>query len=128
MRLKRFVSGLTSAVVGAGMFTFLPALTDNVYAAEIVSNSFEESYEGWHPKYDAVTLTAEDGIGVLAAISMALADMKVSISQINTQPQKNGTIAINIHVGCKSTSHYESIVSRLRSIPSVISVSRGFSH
>ena len=72
-------------------------------------------------------IVAEDGIGVIAAISMTLADMKVSISQINTQAMKNSNMIINIHVGCKSTSHYESIVSRLRSIPSVISVVRGFS-
>ncbi len=79
--------------------------------------------------YEAfIQITAEDGIGVLAAISMTLADMKVSISQINTQPQKNGDMTINLHIGCKSISHYESIVSRLRSISSVISVTRGFSH
>ncbi|MBQ4071733.1 MAG: bifunctional (p)ppGpp synthetase/guanosine-3',5'-bis(diphosphate) 3'-pyrophosphohydrolase [Clostridia bacterium] len=79
--------------------------------------------------YEAhLQIIAEDGIGVLAAISMALADMKVSISQINTQPQKNGDMIINLHIGCKSTSHFDSIVSRLRSISSVISVSRGFSH
>lgn len=63
MRLKRFVSGLTSAVVGAGMITLLPVLTDNAYAAEIVSNDFEVSYEGWHPNNDVVVLTAEDGVG-----------------------------------------------------------------
>jgi len=73
-------------------------------------------------------ITAEDGIGVLAAISMALADMKVSINQINTQPQKNGNMTINLQIGCKNVSHYDSIVSRLRSISSVISVTRGFSH
>lgn len=79
--------------------------------------------------YEAfIQIVAEDGIGVLAAISMTLADMKVSISQINTQPQKNSYMAINLHIGCKSISHYESIVSRLRSISSVISVTRGFSH
>ena len=79
--------------------------------------------------YEAhLQIIAEDGIGVLAAISMALADMKVSISGINTQPQKSGDMAINLHIGCRSTSHYESIVSRLRSIPSVIAVTRGFSH
>ncbi len=79
--------------------------------------------------YEAhLQIIAEDQIGVLAAISMALADMKVSISQINTQPQKNGDVCINLHIGCKSTSHYESIVSRLRSISSVVSVARGFSH
>lgn len=79
--------------------------------------------------YEAhLQIIAEDQIGVLAAISMSLADMKVSISQINTQPQKGGDVCINLHIGCKSTSHYESIVSRLRSISSVISVTRGFSH
>ena len=79
--------------------------------------------------YEAhLQILAEDGIGVIAAISMALAEMKVSISQINTSIQKNGEVVINLHVGCKNTSHYESIVSRLRSISSVISVNRGFSH
>ena len=72
-------------------------------------------------------IVAEDGIGVIAAISMTLADMKVSISQINTQALKNGDMAINILIGCKNTSHYSAIVARIRSIQSVISVSRGFS-
>ena len=71
-------------------------------------------------------LICSDEIGVIASISMALADMRVSITQIATQKLKSGDVAINIHIGCKSTSHYDSIVSRLRSIPSVISVARGF--
>ena len=66
-------------------------------------------------------------IGVIAAISVTLADMKVSISQINTQPQKNGDMAINVTIGCKNTSHYESIVNKLRSLRSIISVTRAFS-
>ncbi len=79
--------------------------------------------------YEAMLqIIAQDGIGVIAAISMALADMKVSISQINTQALKNGDMAINIHVGCKNTSHYSAIVSKLRSISSVISVTRGFTN
>lgn len=76
--------------------------------------------------YEAmIQIVAEDQIGVLAAISMALADMKVSISQINTQAHKDGT-AINIVVGCRNVSHYDSIVSRVRSLPKIISVRRGF--
>ena len=78
--------------------------------------------------YEAkLQITATDEIGVIAAISVTLADMKVSITQINTQPQKNGDMAINITIGCKNTSHYESIVSKLRSLRSVISVTRAFS-
>ncbi len=79
--------------------------------------------------YEAMlSIIAEDGIGVIAAISLALADMKVSISQINTQSNKHGDMTINLHVGCKNTSHYEAIVSKLRSIKSVISVTRGFTN
>ena len=78
--------------------------------------------------YEAMlSIHVEDEIGVIAAISVALADMKVSITQINTLQTKGGNKIINLHVGCKSTSHYESIVSKLRTLKSVISVSRGFS-
>ena len=79
--------------------------------------------------YEAkIQLILEDGIGVLAGVSVALADMKVSISSINTQLQKNGNMLVNLTVGCKNISHYESIVSKLRSLKSVVSVSRGFSN
>ena len=79
--------------------------------------------------YEAlIQITAEDGIGVLAAISVALADMKVSISQINTQQGKDDAITINIVVGCRNVSHYDSIVSRLRSLPKILSVRRGFTN
>ena len=81
-----------------------------------------ENYEA------AIQLITEDGIGIIASISMALADMRVSISSINTQTLKNGTVAINISIGCRNTSHFESIVSRLRSLKSVINVTRGFSN
>ena len=78
--------------------------------------------------YEAkIQLVLEDGIGVIASISVALADMRVSITSINTQMNKDGTMLVSLSIGCKNTSHYESIVSRLRSLKSVVSVSRGFS-
>ncbi|MBO5879459.1 MAG: bifunctional (p)ppGpp synthetase/guanosine-3',5'-bis(diphosphate) 3'-pyrophosphohydrolase [Clostridia bacterium] len=92
---------------------------ENANSGEVFTN---EIYEA------KLKIFAEDGIGVIAAISMALAEMKVSITQINTQPQKNGDMAINISIGCKNTAHYESIVSKLRSVRSVISVERTFSY
>lgn len=79
--------------------------------------------------YEAgLQIVCEDGIGVLASITAALADMKVSISQINTQAGKGGEAIINIVIGCRSVSHYDSIVSRLRSIQKIVSVKRGFTH
>ena len=77
----------------------------------------------------ALQLELEDGIGVIATISMALAEMKVSIMQINTQKNKKGDLMIvNLTVGCKNTSQYDSIVSKLRQLPCVVSVTRGFSY
>lgn len=79
--------------------------------------------------YEAmINLVVEDQIGVIAAVSVALADMKVSIISINTQSQKDGTVMVNLTVGCKNTSHYDAIVSKIRSLKSIVSVRRGFSN
>ena len=85
------------------------------------------SHEASGGTYEAaISIVCEEGIGVLAAITSALADMKVSISQINTQSAKNDSAIVNLTIGCKSVSHYDSIVSRIRSLNKVISVTRGF--
>ena len=89
---------------------------------EVEDNSRSSVYEA------LIQISADDEIGVLATISVALADMKVSISQINTQQNKDGDMVINIVVGCRNVSHYESIVSRLRSLPKILSVRRGFTN
>ncbi len=68
-----------------------------------------------------------DDIGVLAEVSAALADMKVSIMRISShQIGDNGHAVINLAIGCRNVEHFNSIVSRLRSIPAVESVDRGF--
>ena len=76
----------------------------------------------------AIQVITEDGIGIIAGLSAVLLDMRVSISQINTAPLKNGDVSINLVIQCKNTSHFDSIVSRLRGVPKVISVTRGFSY
>ncbi len=97
--------------------------------ARWVSAAWENEDFNSSENYEAsLQIVTEDGIGVIASISMALADMRVSISSINTQTLKNGTVAINLSIGCRNTSHFESIVSRLRSLKSVITVTRGFSN
>ena len=52
--------------------------------------------------------------------------MKVSLLGINTQKKGPDTMLVNLTVGCKNIGHYDSIVSRLRGIKSVLSVTRGF--
>ena len=71
-------------------------------------------------------VVAEDRISMLADISVALAEMKVSILQINSQKRPNDTAVINISVSCKNLAHFNSIMSRLKSIKGVVAVERGY--
>ena len=78
--------------------------------------------------YEAIlTVRARDRIGVLAQITAALADMKVSILNIGIKQSNDEDVmpVINLTVGCKNVSHVENILSRLRKLDSVESVYRG---
>lgn len=76
--------------------------------------------------YEAlIILYAENSITLLAEVTAVLADMKVSLLQINTQKRGEDHMLVNLTVGCKNTEHYNSIVARLRRVPSVVSVTRG---
>ena len=110
-----------------------PNVTESKKHEENLSRWIEASWEETEfnstDNYEAmIQIIADDEIGVIASISMALADMRVSISSINTQTLKNGVVALNLSIGCRNTSHFESIVSRLRSLKSVISVTRSFTN
>lgn len=76
--------------------------------------------------YEAmIQILVENAIGVLADISRILADMRVSILQINSQ-KCGKRMKVNLTVSCKNTDHYQAIVAKLRNISSVFSVERGF--
>ena len=79
--------------------------------------------------YEAILqVFVRDEIGALAEVTTVLADMRVSILNISSKTlQGTGLAAINLTVGCKNVTHFHSIVSRLKSIPSVESVTRGYS-
>ena len=78
--------------------------------------------------YEAhVQIYAYNTITLIADITGALADMKVSILQINSQKRSNERIIINLTISCKNIEHYKSIVSRLKDLSGVENVTRGFS-
>lgn len=78
-------------------------------------------------QYEAMMkVIAEDRISMLADISVALAEMKVSILQINSQKRPNDTAIINISVACKNLAHFNSIMARMKSIKGVVGVERGY--
>ena len=79
--------------------------------------------------YEAVLqIYVRDEIGALAEISMALAEMKVSIMSIASRSMaEDGLAMISLSIGCKNVTHFHSIVSKLKSIKAVQSVTRGYS-
>ena len=96
------------------------------YADRWISASWDEDSNSKRSLFEAnLQIRVDDRIGMLADISVALADMRVDILQINVQTSSGGSL-VTLKVGCKNTEHYNSIVSRLRSIPGIYDVSRGF--
>ncbi len=89
------------------------------------SEAFQNKNEG--NMFDAyIQVFAENDIMLLANITSALADMRVTLHQINTQ-MKDEKFIINLIISCKNTDHFKSIMSRLSSIKNVTNVKRGFS-
>ncbi len=84
-------------------------------AAASVSNEFEAQ----------IRITAQSDIRLIADVTMALADMKVSLLSITTRNRADSTV-IELVVSCKNLDHFKSIMARLRSVPNVESVSRGY--
>ena len=96
------------------------------YMERWVSATWDEDSTEKRSLFEAnLQIRVDDRIGMLADISVALADMRVDILQINVQTSSGGSL-VTLKVGCKNTEHYNSIVSRLRSIPGVYDVYRGF--
>ena len=62
-------------------------------------------------------------MSILAEISTALAEMKIDIVSINTKNVEDTTL-FNMTIACRDIGHFNSIISRLRSIKDVIRVTR----
>ena len=77
--------------------------------------------------YEAILqIYALNSFTIIADITAILADMKVSILSITTRKQTEHELVINMKIACKNMSHYNSIVSRMRGLRDVTSISRGF--
>ena len=92
-----------------------------------VSAAWERDFVASSEVYEAmIQVEADSSLTLIADITGALADMKVSIMQINAQKRPDGTQMVQLTVGCKNVGHFRSIVSRLQGIAAVRSVMRGY--
>ena len=69
---------------------------------------------------------AKDSIGLLALITVALADMRVNLVSVSSQKSGGDDVIINLTVNAKNLEHVNSIVSRLKSIDNINDVTRGY--
>ncbi len=92
--------------------------------AKNVSSSSDTSFDA------LINVFVHDDIGVLAEISVALAEMHVGILSINSHNinSNNEVMIISLTVRAKSTDHINSIISRLKKLSSVVDVTRGGNH
>lgn len=74
----------------------------------------------------SIQIVADNDITVIAGITAALADMKVSILQINSRKRGEDEVFVTVKFTCKDTSHFNSVVSRLKNVDHVNNVIRGF--
>lgn len=63
-----------------------------------------------------IRIVAQPDIRLIADITMALADMKVSLLGITTRNRDDCTI-VELAVTCRNLDHFRSIMSRLLSFP-----------
>ena len=90
-----------------------------------VSAHWAEIKERTSALYEAqMGITVYDRNGILADIISVFSDMKVQLLQINTSNINENEILINLRISCKNVDHYNSIVSRIRSVESVKEIRR----
>lgn len=103
-----------------------PVMSDRWLRAEWDSEVLSASAQNKALFEAVLQVYAENDIRLIVDLTSALADMKVSLLSINTQKSGNDEIIINLTVGCKNVEHFNSIMSRLRSISHVQSITRGY--
>ena len=106
----------------------IEGMSDPSRAGRWLKATWEERPQNALPEvYEALMhITAEASLTVMAVITRALAEMKVSVLSFNSQKGQGDSQVIDVKIACKSIDHFNSIVSRMKSLREVVSVSRGF--
>ncbi len=91
----------------------------NAHWAQNATESQSTSYQA------VLRLLVVDNIGVMAAISTALADMRVPISAISTQSATEGMSLLTMTVGTKGREHLNFIIERLKKNKEIVRITTG---
>ena len=67
-------------------------------------------------------IVAHDRNALFADISLALANMHIPIHEVNARQLKNGNASLVVVISLNGLEHLQSVIQKLRKVPSVISV------
>ncbi|HEZ7986424.1 MAG TPA: endo-1,4-beta-xylanase [Ruminococcus sp.] len=72
MNWKKIAASLTAIACCGSIVSAMPEFLDETYAAELVYNDFEVTYEGWYANADTADITANPGTGVNGSRGMTV--------------------------------------------------------
>ena len=103
-------------------------MKDPAFRDRLVNVAWDEATSSDQSRglYEAsIRIFADNTITILADGTGARAERKVTLVSVNTKKRTEDDVTITITVGCRNNDHYNSIVSRLRTIPHVRAITRG---
>jgi GTP pyrophosphokinase len=101
------------------------AFANEEYATRFVKAEWDTpASSSYRPSYEtSLQILVTNRISMLAEISGALAEMRIDIVSLSTKNVEDTTL-FNMTIACRDVSHFNSIISRLKSIKDVIRVTR----
>lgn len=82
------------------------------------------SNEGVAPFSVAMQIEAKDNNALLAHVTTAISEMKLTISSLNARVDKTGNAIINLSVVVENINEFDTLVNKIGAIPEVIKVFR----
>ncbi len=96
---------------------------DRFIDAEWVQESLsrnEDAFEAMLQVY------AKDRFALILDIANVLSELKLSMTQFNTQKRVGDDVVLSVGIPCRDVNHLQTVISRLRQIRGVTDVVRGF--
>ncbi len=101
-------------------------LSDESQRNRFVNARWENTGAQSRSEFEAlIRVVAQQGIRLIADLTMVLADMRVSLLNIATRSRAGGVV-VELTVACRNLDHFKSIMARLRAVENVEDVSRGY--
>ena len=72
----------------------------------------------------SLQITALSRIGLMADISVQLANMRVNITEISSRSQKDGRSVLNMTITVNNVDHLKNVIARVEKVEGVLSVER----